>query len=223
MRTVILILAAIVLVASGVAAVSAYEAHVVNVKATVENALYVTTNETDFGTVFPEEWLSDHFDVEFSGSWYDQERKDTVDFEVWAEWKLKDDMGTDNADDDVYYPWLGNAMYIQFDGIHGYIGDPPTGPPGAKPATDENDDPIVGTLSGNNTSMTVYLWLDVPVFFDFYNPLTDVPDKPRAEWADNVSGIDKGDPSMILPTGTPQGYEMGLDIKIQVVDIKKVN
>jgi predicted porin len=40
MKKAILILAALMLVASGVAAVSAYEAHVVNVRSHVENAIY---------------------------------------------------------------------------------------------------------------------------------------------------------------------------------------
>ena len=57
MKKVVLGLAALVLIVSGVAAVSAYEAHIINVKAKVENALTVGVSRLNYGTVFPEEFL----------------------------------------------------------------------------------------------------------------------------------------------------------------------
>jgi hypothetical protein len=221
MRKVILVLAAIVLVASGVAAVSAYEAHVVNVKATVENALQVSTDNVDFGVVFPEEWLSEHFSVNFSDSFCQQERVNAVNITVWAEWKLLSDNNTPDPADDTYYPWLGEALYIEFDSVYGYIGPAIDPAPSAQPALDANGEQIQGTITkgGDPDSYTIYVWLDVPVFEEFYNGLTDVPDKPRAEWADLAANISCDVPSMILPLGTPQGIEMGVDLKIQVVDI----
>ena len=221
MKKVILIIAGLVMVMSGVAAVSAYEAHVVNVKATVENALTVDATELDFGVVFPEEWLNQHFEVAFSTSWSDQSRVDSVDFEVWAEDKWMD-AGADNVTgtaDDNYYPWLGDVLYVQMNGQSGYIGPALAVPMHAQPALDGGGAPIVATLDPGNTSQTVYLYIDVPVYPEFYNPLTDVPDKPRAAWADALSGTPIDEPTYILPPGTPQHYTMGVDIKIQVVDI----
>ena len=226
MKKAILIVAALMLVVSGVAAVSAYEAHVVNVKAHVENALQVTATELDFGVVFPEEWLSQHFDVEFSSSWADQTRVSNVDFQVWAEDKVLDD----TAPQVTYYPWLGDCLFIELNGTKGYIGQATAGPLHAQAAVDAAGDPIVGTLTTTTkTSYTVYVWLDVPVFDEFYNVLTDVPDKPRAAWADDLLVALRSAeftaatvahlPSMILPVGTPQGIEMGVDIKIQVSNI----
>ncbi len=55
MKKILLGLSALVMVLSGVAMVSAYEAHLINVTAHVENALEVDTTPIDFGTVFPEE------------------------------------------------------------------------------------------------------------------------------------------------------------------------
>jgi len=238
MKKAVLILAALLMVVSGVAAVSAYEAHVVNVKATVENALTVTLTDEDqaaggldFGTVFPEEWLSKHFRVERSTSFIAQSRVDSVDFEVWAESKA-----IPQTSPVEYYPWLGDAVYVKVNGSEGYVGAAPAGtPPVATPVKDYSGAtavPMIGTINGTSTQLQVYVWLDVPVFFDYYNSLTDVPDKPRDVWADiqlagymgspatpaSVMGI----PSMILPTGLgPSAYAMGVDLKIQVVDIYK--
>ena len=53
-KKILLGLVAVVAVAGGVAALSAYEAHVINVTAHIENALYVHPESRDFGTVFPQ-------------------------------------------------------------------------------------------------------------------------------------------------------------------------
>lgn len=56
---------------SSVAAVSAFESHLVNVEAHVENALG-TPAAFDFDTVFPEEWLTHEIVVQTSTSFKDQ-------------------------------------------------------------------------------------------------------------------------------------------------------
>jgi hypothetical protein len=236
----ILIISALVMVVSGVAAVSAYEAHVVNVKAKVENALAVTLTTEDeaagglhFGTVFPQEWLNKHFFVGFSTSWSEQTRKNTVQYQVWAESKETDTAG-------VYYPWLGEGIYVKINGNWGYCGPAPAGtPPVATQVKDYSVSPavaLVGTLTTGDSPLQVYVYLDVPPFFDDYNELTDVPNKPRdvngdTQLAGYLNSLDtgsrtpadvQGDPSFTLPSGTPQGYEMGVDLKIQVSDIKYV-
>jgi opacity protein-like surface antigen len=243
MKKVILTITALVMVASGVAAVSAYEAHVINVKAKVENALLISYEDTndlqgpltvDFGTVFPEEWLSKHFSIGFSTSFAEAStRVDTVDWEIWAEKKELDPAVP------TYYPWLGEAMYIKLDSQTGYVGGAPVSPAMAVPVKDYTVSPAVhltgnitnSAMPGGVSSRTVYIWLDVPVYFDFYNPDTDVPNKPRADWADeqlaaylgppNTATSVQGTPSKVLPTGTVQGYTMGVDLKVQVVGIYK--
>lgn len=47
---------------------AAFEAHVINVTATIENALKVNTSAIDFGTVFPQEKLDKDFTVSLSDS-----------------------------------------------------------------------------------------------------------------------------------------------------------
>ena len=120
MKKTILILAALMMVVSGVAAVSAYEAHTVNVKAHVENALTVDIDEIDFGTVFPEEWLSDKFEVSLSDSAIAEKvagRLDSIEFDIFAEWKLihgdaDPTPSVVGSDGNMYWPWLGDCLYV---------------------------------------------------------------------------------------------------------------
>jgi hypothetical protein len=75
-KKILLALATIVVVAGGVAAMSAWEAHVINVTAHIENALYVHPDKIDFGTVFPQEYLEKEFTIELSQSFKEQNLED---------------------------------------------------------------------------------------------------------------------------------------------------
>ena len=59
---------------------AAFEAHVVNVTATIENALSVPIKELQFGTVFPQEALDQTFNISLSGSFQSEDRVDDVDY-----------------------------------------------------------------------------------------------------------------------------------------------
>lgn len=59
---------------------AAFEAHVVNVTATIENALNVPIKELNFGTVFPQEALDQTFNVSLSNSFLATERVDDIDY-----------------------------------------------------------------------------------------------------------------------------------------------
>ena len=73
-------LATIAVVVAGAAAFSAFEAHVINVTAKIENALNVPLRALNFGTVFPQEKLDKTFDVTLSQSFQDEDRVDDVDY-----------------------------------------------------------------------------------------------------------------------------------------------
>ncbi|HDZ54689.1 MAG TPA: hypothetical protein ENI19_02655 [Candidatus Nealsonbacteria bacterium] len=73
---------AVVAVAGGVAALSAYEAHIINVTAKIENALYVDTTPIDFGTVFPQEYLEKEILISLSDSFLAQDRLDDVKYVI---------------------------------------------------------------------------------------------------------------------------------------------
>ena len=59
---------------------AAFEAHVINVTARIENALLVPVREIAFGTVFPQEKLDKQFDVVLSDSFKAEGRVDDVDY-----------------------------------------------------------------------------------------------------------------------------------------------
>ncbi|MBI2098281.1 MAG: hypothetical protein HYT49_01295 [Candidatus Wildermuthbacteria bacterium] len=90
-----LTLVAFVAVAAGVAGLSAFEAHVINVTAQIENALQVPTDSIDFGTVFPQEELSQEVSVSLSSSFLDENRVDDVDYFIRQ--KPKCAVTTDNG------------------------------------------------------------------------------------------------------------------------------
>ena len=136
MKKVLLIIAGLVMVASGVAAVSAYEAHMVNVTAHVENALQLTYNNVSddtapihigMGTVFPQEWIKEHVTIALSDSFFDEDAVDNLTYELWAEWKpIPGDAdpypncvvllptGSGGADES-YYCWLGEGLWVGTD------------------------------------------------------------------------------------------------------------
>ena len=59
---------------------AAFEAHVVNVTAKIENALNVPLEPINFGTVFPQEQLDRTLDVHLSQSFIDENRVDDIDY-----------------------------------------------------------------------------------------------------------------------------------------------
>lgn len=59
---------------------AAFEAHVINVTAKIENALSVNTNALDFGTVFPQEHLAKNMEVSLSSSFQAEPRVDQVSY-----------------------------------------------------------------------------------------------------------------------------------------------
>jgi hypothetical protein len=209
MKKVILILAALVLVASGVAAVSAYEAHVINVKAHVENALTVNTTDVDFGTVFPEEWISVHRNVRLSDSAVEELGDDLVgvNFTFYAEWKecIGEEAWWWDAQNGVwvgatanYCDWLGDFLYVGWN-VDGQapsmtlVGPAQDGPPSAQRILTS------GRLTQGGINQ-LHIAIDVPVFEGFYNDLTDMP---------------------IHPNYDPEGMDFGVDLKIQVTGIDR--
>ena len=226
MKKTILILAALMLVVSGVAAVSAYEAHLINVKAHVENALTVDTANISFGTVFPEEWLYEHRSISLSDSAGTEIRAGNVDnitFEIYAEWKpVPSDanpypvpvvVGSDSND---YYAWLGDCLYVGYnpdpvDALHmTLVGANQTSAPGAQPTG------LVGVMNSTTPTLDLYVAIDVPVFEGYWNSLTDVCPKPSGLTTGPTWEITKDDYRY-----DPDGVDMGLDLKIQVTGINR--
>jgi hypothetical protein len=77
---------------AGILGVSAFEAHVINVTAQIENALNVHPEAREFGTVFPQEYHAQGIFVTFSTSFSqrDQRRVSIVDYAIKQKPKCAD-------------------------------------------------------------------------------------------------------------------------------------
>jgi hypothetical protein len=195
----------------------------------VENALEVDVTEIDFGTVFPEEWMTANFTLGTSDSFCaeSQNRTNTINYTIWAEWKILSDNGTPgDRSDDSYWPWLGDALYVGIDakilkpkaagGNLTCVGPPPATQPGAVWVMDcPKFLHKSSTPPGYNLNDTITVGLDVPVFETYYNDLTDPEPKP--------SGLN--DPTLVIlkddPRWNPDGIDLGVDLKFQVTGIWK--
>jgi hypothetical protein len=121
---------------------AAFEAHVINVTARIENALTVPVKFLEYGTVFPQEYLLKDLDISLSGSFLTEDRVDDV--EYFIRQKPKCAITTNGGQS--YDATVGN------DGSHAYtttghvnvvLGDDP-----ATTSTVETDFPIVSIDCG---------------------------------------------------------------------------
>src|SRR3989338_2981131 len=79
MRKILVGLSAVVLAVATVPMFAAFEAHIINVTAKIENALTVDTSPIQYGTVFPQERLDKFFTVALSEAFKGTARGDDID------------------------------------------------------------------------------------------------------------------------------------------------
>lgn len=218
MKKALMILAALLVIASGVMAVGAYEGHLVDVKAHVENALGVSTYEVDFGTVFPEEVVETAIQVGLSESFQDQQRYSTVEYELWWEPKPIED-GYVDVDDDGYFEPIYPFIELEVDG-------------GTLEPIDETrlDDVCEGAIAIGQDDLTtqgdlcdwIHMTLDPPVFDGWYNECTD----PRTP--SGILSLEDGDYEIVteligcetneFEAPVPHA-DLGNNLKIQVIKV----
>jgi hypothetical protein len=85
------------IVLAGAAAFSAFEAHIINVTARIDNALSVETGAIEYGPVFPEQYLTENIQVGLSDTFLSAQRDDDVEFVIKQKPKVKTPCGTDSA------------------------------------------------------------------------------------------------------------------------------
>jgi hypothetical protein len=220
MKKFIISMVALLAIVSAVVAVSAFEAHFVNVKAHVELALIVSPGELNFGTVFPEEWLKKDFSIALSPSFVGQARVNCVHYSMYATFKPIPDTA-------LYYPWMGDFTYIlvNADLTPGWdatttgaylIGSAPTPFPTGYKSADAGPG-VNNTSSLYASPVTIGVGIDAPVFVGYYNPATDVKPKP--------SGLQG--PTLVIQTNdlrwTGQSFDCGLDLIIQVTGMHYID
>jgi len=91
MKKGVLLVAALAIAIATVPMFAAFEAHIINVTAQIENALTVDTTHIDFGTVFPQEILHEFVCVSLSDSFLEEERVDDVQYVIKQKPKVKGD------------------------------------------------------------------------------------------------------------------------------------
>ena len=103
LKKIIASVALVATVAVSAAMFAAFEAHVINVTAHIENALAVDTYGIDFGTVFPQEYVERQFEIGLSSSFLAEPRAKDVHYKIVQKdkpWTLNfgdyDDVNTHN-------------------------------------------------------------------------------------------------------------------------------
>ena len=104
-------LVALVAMTAGVVGLSAFEAHVINVTAQIENALQIATKVIPFGTVFPQEELDREFRIQLSDSFVRADRVDDVEYII----RQKPKCGVTSEDGEVLDgpTWTGHVVVTQ--------------------------------------------------------------------------------------------------------------
>jgi hypothetical protein len=227
-KKVLLLVSALLIVFSGVAAVSAYEGHLVNIKAHVENAIGVETYELDLGTYFPQERVQNTLAIGLSESFLAQDRVSTVDYKLC--WELKPipaelSANVCDPDGDGYYSPLNPYLTVEMDD-----------------ANDDIDAAMVPQVPADNTTAVcfgtgrmwrsdvagqgddcdvIHLIFNAPVFEGYYNEITDVPPAnwvfamvPEEDYCLEEETICDGSVNVTVPHA-----DLGIDLKIQVTSI----
>jgi len=111
MKKILLSLGALAAVMIALPMFSAFEAHVINVTATIENALSVPVTPITFGTVFPQEQLEQKLPVSLSASFLVENRVDDVEYIIRQ--KPKCGVTSDDGKILVGPTWTGHVVPVQ--------------------------------------------------------------------------------------------------------------
>lgn len=214
---------------------AAYEAHVINVTATIENALSVDTTPISFGTVFPQEQLDRRIRVALSGSFEDENRVDDVQYIIRQKPKC---LATDQSGKTASAHIDDNGVVTCPDGygpnplplLCRYLSKHPI--PGEGDPS-QNDGSLDAFHEIGATSTQGWVWNDVKGYlaksandyYDTWNLDLKVPcfeGNCAQDWADYVHGIN--------PNANPDDYVQpiknehqlfGCDIWIEVIGVSE--
>ena len=222
---------------------AAFEAHVINVTAQIENALYVHPEDLTFGTVFPQEYFESSFFVTFSASFSagDQRHASTTEYVIKQKPKPRPEyisqVGLDNArawchanspadENDPNDPYYGDC----FPNLCPYLSKTPDG----QPSTGPNANNDIGLPAFHNPD-TDFAYGKI-VKFDRFG--TTIGNDPGDFWAvdlpvpcfagqcaqDWASFVLAHNPSVTNPDDymAPAGLEhqvFGCDLWVEVTDV----
>jgi len=218
-KQIALSLIGIVVVAGGVAGMSAYEAHVINVTAHVENALKVLpiTGELEFGTVFPQEYRAKSIVITTSESFCEssQRRVLNIDYKIVQKPKCINEAGEYAPVD--YATHSCPEGYKEMPSLCPYLSKTPVNQGETESgvlAFHDPDDPAfvaTGTLNkDNDLSDDWVIDLVVPCFEGFCSQ--DWPDFVRSYNPD-------ADPSAFMLPAELESSTFGCDLWVEVTNI----
>lgn len=90
-KKILLSFCAVAVIAVSASLFAAYEAHIINVTAKIENALTVDTTPIEFGTMFPQEVAERNISLALSSSFQAEDRVDDVSYVIKQKPKVKGD------------------------------------------------------------------------------------------------------------------------------------
>ena len=218
---------------------AAFEAHVVNVTATIENALFVHPESIEYGTVFPQEHLLSDFFIAFSESFSktNQDRVGKVDYAIKQKPKPRESfisqVGVQAARDFCHLNSPINVgdpndpYYVKcYPNLCPYLSKTPDGTPATGP--NANNDVGLPPFHDPNTEFATGKIVKLPVIgrdsSDNWTVDIAVPcfkGQCSQDWAKFVLGLNPnaGDPAQYqLPPGL-EHQTFGCDLWVEVTKI----
>src|SRR3989344_1321957 len=191
---------------------AAFEAHVINVTARIENALYVHPESLEYGTVFPQEHLDSSFFITFSQSFStaSQTRVGKVDYVIKQKPKPREDRVTDLGGVEAARDWC----HLNVPANPGALNDHGL-PPFHDPELSYASGTLVkfdanGTTNNNDPGDIWTIDLAVPCFNGYC----------AQDWADFVHGLNPtADPDDYMVPPTLEHQVFGCDLWVEVTKI----
>ena len=213
---------------------AAFEAHVINVTARIENALSVPVEAINFGTVFPQEQLEENVGIRLSGSFQDEEDADDVEYVIRQKPKCFDPQAT-STHGRVTEDESGENFVCEDEGFEmfpllcPYLSKHPDGNP--EPGNDGSLDAFHGPISGWDPQDTVNLQVlgrlakSDQDFEDTWVIDLKVPcfgDNCGQDWANYVDEINpQADPDAYIQPEENEHEIFGCDLWIEVTGVSR--
>lgn len=221
MKKRILILSlSVVAVAGSILGASAYEAHIINVTAHIENALRVFPAEKDFGTIFPQEYSQKSIFITTSSSFCQptQRRVLNIDYKIVQKPKCKNAAGeyapvnyATHQCPDGYMEMISLCPYLSK--TPAQTDNAPYTDYGVLPFHDPSDPSSVATGTINKDHDLQDEWiidLPAPCFKGYCSQ----------DWPEFVHSYNPdADPHDYELVGDPDGTDLGCDLWVEVTNI----
>jgi len=223
-KKIVLSFVTILVAVAGIVAMSAYEAHVINVTAHIENALKVIPpDKFVFGTVFPQEYLQKMLSITTSESFCenDQRRVLNIDYKIVQKPKCwnNDPVNPEYAPVDYAThecPEIDTVQYIKMPSLCPFLSKTPKDPDGdsgvlAFHNPEDSSSVAVGTINKDHDLLDEWIIdLIVPCFKDMCSQ----------DWDEFVHQYNpSANPDDYILPANLESKDFGCDLWVEVTDI----